>query len=74
MSDISRPTRSNKHLKSDVDAQNFRAMSFLREGGPLQTRRKGSDQYEMSISLPKDADGFIARECPSTGCHRLTSK
>lgn len=28
----------------------------------------GSDQYRMSVDLPKDPDGRTARECPSSDC------
>jgi len=41
---------------------------IFREGGPLKTRRTGHDRYEMSVSLPKDADGRTARECPDEDC------
>src|SRR5436190_15855739 len=41
---------------------------IFREGGPLKTKRTGHDRYEMSVSLPKDADGRTARECPDEGC------
>lgn len=45
-------------------------MSFelFREGGPLKAKRTGQDQYSMSISIPKDADGRSARECPNQDC------
>src|SRR6266403_4335722 len=41
---------------------------ILREGGPLNAKRTGSDQFEMSVSLPKDPDGRTARECPNADC------
>jgi hypothetical protein len=45
-------------------------MSFelFKEGGPLKAKRIGQDQYSMSISIPKDADGRTARECPNQDC------
>jgi len=42
--------------------------SLFREGGKYNVRRSGRDQYEMSIPLPKDAEGRVARECPSEMC------
>lgn len=41
---------------------------LFEEGGPYKIRREGSDNYSMSIPLPKDADGRIARACPSSEC------
>lgn len=41
---------------------------LFEEGGPLNVRRTGSDEYEMSISIPKDDDGMIGRECPKEDC------
>ena len=41
---------------------------IFRQGGPLKARRTGPDKYEMSVSLPKDADGRTARECPDGSC------
>jgi hypothetical protein len=41
---------------------------LFREGGPHHIARSGPDKYTMSISLPKDAAGRIARECPSDTC------
>jgi hypothetical protein len=45
-------------------------MSFelFREGGPLQAKKTGQDQYSMSVSIPKDEDGRAARECPNQEC------
>ena len=45
-------------------------MSFelFREGGPLQAKKTGQDQYSMSVSIPKDEDGRSARECPNHEC------
>lgn len=41
---------------------------LFRQGGPHKIRRNGSDNYTLSISLPTDADGRIARVCPSGCC------
>lgn len=41
---------------------------LFREGGPHNIRRTGSDQYSMSIPLPRDGDGRMARECPDKEC------
>jgi hypothetical protein len=45
-------------------------MSFemFQEGGPLKAKRTGQDQYSMSVSIPKDEDGRVARECPNQEC------
>ena len=45
-------------------------MSFelFPQGGPLNAKRVGPDQYSMSVSLPKDADERVARECPNANC------
>lgn len=41
---------------------------LLRTGGPHNIKKTGRDQYSMSISLPTDEDGMLARECPSSTC------
>lgn len=41
---------------------------LLRQGGPHNIRHTGADQYTMSISIPADSDGMVARECPSGDC------
>jgi hypothetical protein len=45
-------------------------MSFklFEEGGPLQAKKTGQDQYSMTVSIPKDEDGRSARECPNQEC------
>jgi len=45
-------------------------MSFelFQQGGPLNVKRVGQNQYSMSISFPRDADGRVARECPTADC------
>lgn len=40
----------------------------FREGGSHNIRQIFEDQYEMSISMPPDADGRVARACPSDTC------
>lgn len=42
--------------------------NLFSEGGPNNLKRLGNDQYRMTVSLPKDDDGRIARECPSPEC------
>jgi hypothetical protein len=41
---------------------------LFQPGGALGIRDLGSDRYRMNITIPKDADGRIARECPNTQC------
>jgi hypothetical protein len=45
-------------------------MSFeiFQEGGPLNIKRTGHEQYSLSVSLPEDRDGRTARECQDQGC------
>lgn len=38
------------------------------EGGPNKIRRAGPHKYSMSISVPTDSDGRVARECPKQSC------
>lgn len=38
------------------------------EGGPHNVKSLGNDQYQMSITIPKDGDGRVARECPNSLC------
>ena len=42
--------------------------SLFNEGGPLNVRRTGKDEYEMRISIPEDEDGMVGRECPKEDC------
>ncbi|MCK5603004.1 hypothetical protein KAR91_14065 [Candidatus Pacearchaeota archaeon] len=42
--------------------------SIFREGGPHNIKHKGNNQFEMSVSIPTDSKGFIARECPNYDC------
>lgn len=41
---------------------------LFRKGGPHNVKSLGNDQYQMSITIPKDRDGRVARECPNTLC------
>lgn len=41
---------------------------LFREGGPHKIRKTGSDEYTMSITLPEDSDGRLARGCPIDTC------
>ena len=43
-------------------------MSLFSEGGPHKITRVGREQISMSINLPPDADGRVARECPEPEC------
>lgn len=42
--------------------------SIFGEGGPYKMRRIEMDKYQMSISLPTDSDGRLARKCLSEKC------
>jgi len=42
--------------------------SLFREGGPHKARRLPGDRYELTISIPTDADGLRGRECPDDKC------
>ena len=41
---------------------------MFKQGGPHQTKKLGNDEYTMSISIPTDEDGRLARECPDSSC------
>ena len=41
---------------------------MFREGGPLNIKRTGTDQYTAKVSLPTDPDGRLARECLDEQC------
>jgi len=41
---------------------------LFKEGGPLEVKNLGNDQYHLTITIPKDQDGRIARECPNKNC------
>lgn len=40
----------------------------FKEGGPHNIKKVGPDQYEMSINIPPDEDGRVARRCPDDSC------
>jgi len=42
--------------------------SIFQEGGPYNIKNTGNDQYTMTVSLPTDGDGRMARECPDKDC------
>lgn len=41
---------------------------MFKEGGPHNIKSLGNDEYQMSITLPTDSDGRMARECPNSEC------
>jgi hypothetical protein len=41
---------------------------LLQEGGPHKITKVGQDQYSLSITIPADEDGRIARECHGGAC------
>lgn len=41
---------------------------IFREGGPHKIKRVGHDEYSMTVTIPKDEDGRVARECPNDEC------
>lgn len=41
---------------------------IFREGGPHRIKRLRGDEYSMTVSIPKDRDGRMARECPNGEC------
>lgn len=42
--------------------------TLFRSGGPLHIQSLGPERYRATITLPKDEDGRIARECPQQLC------
>lgn len=40
----------------------------FKEGGPHNIKKVGPHQYELSINIPIDEDGRVARECPNNSC------
>ena len=44
------------------------SVEMFQEGGPLKAKKTGQDQYSMRVSIPKDEDGRVARECPNQEC------
>lgn len=41
---------------------------LFHEGGSHNIKRLGNDEYQMSINIPTDNDGRVARECPNDLC------
>jgi len=41
---------------------------LFRNDGPLNAKYLGNSQYNLSIKLPTDRDGRLARECPAEDC------
>ena len=41
---------------------------LFREGGLHNVKSLGNDRYQMSITIPKDEEGRVARECPNSLC------
>jgi hypothetical protein len=41
---------------------------IFKEGGPHNIKKVGQDQYELSINIPTDEDGRVARKCPDESC------
>lgn len=41
---------------------------IFRKGGPNRIKRLRGNQYSMTVSIPKDRDGRMARECPNGEC------
>ena len=42
--------------------------SLFREGGPYSIRRTGPEEHSLSVPIPSDECGRIARTCPSGTC------
>ena len=41
---------------------------IFRQGGPHQIRKTGQHEHTLSITIPTDRDGRVARECPNDEC------
>jgi len=41
---------------------------LFKEGGPNRIRDMGNDRFQMSVSIPTDTDGRLARECANDSC------
>lgn len=41
---------------------------LFKEGGPNQIRDLGNDQFQMSVPIPTDSDGRLARACANDSC------
>ncbi len=44
------------------------SVKIFKEGGPHNIKKVGPDQYEMSINIPPNEDGRVARRCPDDSC------
>lgn len=42
--------------------------NLFRPGGPLKARPTGNGKYSLSVPIPKDKDGRLARECTDKSC------
>jgi hypothetical protein len=47
---------------------------LFQSGGPLNFEDLGADQFRASITLPRDEDGRLGRECPDATCSPGTFK
>ena len=43
-------------------------MGLFKEGGEHQIQDLGNDKYNLTVSIPENDDGRMARECPSSEC------
>lgn len=41
---------------------------LFKEGGPNKIERLGSNRFQISVPIPKDSDGRLARSCASDSC------
>lgn len=41
---------------------------IFEEGGPHKIRKTGPDQFSLTVPIPADSDGRLARECPNEEC------
>jgi DNA-directed RNA polymerase subunit RPC12/RpoP len=41
---------------------------LFKRGGPLNITPTGRNTYSMKVDIPRDAQGMIARECPTSSC------
>lgn len=41
---------------------------IFKEGGPHNIKKVGPDHYKMSISMPPDKEGRVAKRCPNDFC------
>ena len=43
-------------------------MGLFTEGGPHRVRRTGPEQFELSVTVPRDESGMVGRECTTHEC------